>query len=648
MNKYNIAVIIAGIDEAYQNTILNGIEAYAESHDLNITIFVSFSGTMSNQRHDTGEFNIFNLPNFNMFDGAILLTNTIAYQPVVGDILSRIKQAGIPAVSIDNDIADFYHIGINNGIAMRRITEHFIKYHKFNKLNYISGPQDNPESIARLDAFLEVLKENNIEIENERIYYGDFRAPSGKAAVSQFMNSALEKPQAIICANDVMAISAMTELADSGMSIPADIAVSGFDNTYSGKNYFSELTSVERPLALSGELACQKLLNHFNDTPQERSVILDMCPKFTESCGCTHNSVSDIHTFKQTNYDNFIKFGKTSDYLIMVNRMSCELVECDSFSEYIEVLKPFVREINAEEFYLCICDDWTIDSKVSDNLTKNEFNQFTVHGYTENLLVPLAYKNGKFCEHEQFKSEKLIPGMFDSDESRKSRYFIPLHFREKCLGYMVIVNSRFPLDSSMFQTWCITISNALENIRKIIFLDYAVKKLDRLYTVDTLSEIYNRNGFVKNTSSLYSYCIKRKRPVMLMFIDMDELKTINDTYGHNVGDRAIHDIASAIRKSCTKGEVYCRFGGDEFIIFGADYSEKNAERLIEKIEFNIQEINETKNNPYKLSASSGYHITCPNTETDIFSLVTLADNIMYVQKKKKKTSKYLKNNTYID
>lgn len=641
MKSYNIAVIIAGIDEGYQNTILKGIERFSSNNSINVAVFVSFSGVMGNQRHDAGEFNIFNLPDFAKFDGAILLTNTIAYEPVVNDILDRIKAAGIPAVSIDNDIPEFYHIGIDNGKAMREITEHYIHEHSCRTFNYISGPKDNPESIARLNSFLQVLEENHIPIEQERIYYGDFRSPSGREAINKFLNSELSLPQALICANDVMAVSAMISLNSAGIRVPEDITVSGFDNTYSAQNYPTELTSVERPLKRSGELACQILLNHFKNIDQQRSVLLDMHPRYTESCGCENSDrkYNDLKSVKRLNYKNYAKYESASEYLSLMNRMSCQLVECDSLKDYIESLKPFIQEIKAEEFYLCICDDWNGDCSQSEH----GFSDFTVKGYTDKIQVPLAYFNGEFSELPDFSSSEILPGLFRPSEKGRFYYFIPIHFRERCLGYMAIMNSHFPLESSMFQTWCITISNMLENIRKIICLDYAVHKLDNLYTVDTLSGIFNRNGFVRETTSLFSQCKKNKTNVMLMFLDMDDLKYLNDNFGHSAGDRAIKATARAIQNACHEEEVFCRFGGDEFIIFAADYTEEKAKQLTDRINDNIIKSQNIIPVPYTLSASIGYYITCPKEEDDIFQLVTIADNVMYETKKRKKMSKYLKN-----
>lgn len=642
MKGHKVAVIIEEINQSYQSAILNGIASAAEEFSLNISAFISFSGALNNPRHDTGEFNIFSLPDFSDFDGAILLTNTLAYQPVITDILARIKKSGIPAVSIDNDIPYFYHIGIDNKTAMRKITEHMINVHGFTKFSYISGPKDNPESADRLNGFLEVLEDNGISIDDDRIFYGDFRAPSGKAAIEYFLDQSLELPEAIICANDVMAASAINRLTAEGYSVPNDVAVTGFDNTYSNHNFQVELTSVERPLSLSGRLACKMLYNHFRNMAQQRNVILNMSARFTESCGCSDNALYDIMEFKELNYRNYMKFENSQSYMAVLNKMSCQLLACNTFDEYISSMKEIVIEINPEEFYFCLCENWASESAVDRTYSKEKTDVSIPTTYTEDMLVPIAYKRGDFFDCHKITSRDIIPEISDSDETGKFYYIIPLHFAERCLGYMVILNSKLPLHNSMFETFCISISNSLENIRKLICLEYAVDRLGRLYAQDTFSGIYNRNGFVQATDGAYHECMKNHKDVMLMFIDLDGLKKINDTYGHSVGDNAICSIADVLIESCTNGEIFCRFGGDEFIVFGADYSDSDAKALTEKISQNIKKINEKKVNPFELSASTGYVIAQPKEEEDIFNFVTAADKIMYNEKRKKKLSRYLK------
>ena len=643
MKSYKIALIIEEINQSYQSAILDGIAASIGEFSFEVSAFVSFSGAMINPRHDSGEFNIFSLPDFRNFDGAILLTNTIAHQPVIKDILSRIKDAGIPAVSIDNNIPGFYHIGIDNKTAMRKITEHLIKVHKFTRFGYISGPADNPESADRLSAFLEVLEENGIAIDEDRIYYGDFRAHSGKAAVEEFLAQEKDMPEAIICANDAMASSAVGRLIADGYFVPDDIAVTGFDNTYNISNYQIELTSVDRPLALSGHLACKTLYNHFNKVPQEQSMVLSMSAHFTQSCGCSGRNSMTISDVKELNYRNYTRFENALEFVSAINRLSTDLLGCSDFDEYTTRLKGFVCELGIEEFYFCLCDNWKSHSAHTTGIdTKGESIKIPKK-YTKELLVPIAYKSGKFYDCGKISRADIIP---DVGENRcgngRLYYIIPLHFGERCLGYMIISNSRISLHNSMFETLCIALSNSLENIRKLSVLEYAVDRLGKLYAQDTFSGIYNRNGFVTATSQIYSECVKNQRNIMLMFIDLDGLKKINDTYGHSVGDMAICNIADVLTQSCVSGEIYCRFGGDEFIVFAADYTEKNARDLTLTIESNIEKINESKEHPFVLSASTGYVIDVPEEGEDIFRFVTAADNIMYTQKRKKKLSHYLK------
>ncbi|MBQ8181426.1 MAG: GGDEF domain-containing protein [Ruminococcus sp.] len=643
MKSYKIALIIEEINQSYQSAILDGIAASVNEFSFEVSAFVSFSGAMINPKHDFGELNIFSLPDFKNFDGAILLTNTITHQPVIADILSRIKEAQIPTVMIDNDIEGLYHIGIDNKTAMRKIAEHLISVHKFTRFGYISGPVNNPESADRLSAFLEVLEENNISIDNDRIYYGDFRAHSGKAAVEEFLSQEIDMPEAIICANDVMASSAISRLISKGYSVPGDIAVTGFDNTYNINNYQIELTSVDRPLELSGRLACKALYNHFINHPQDRSTVLSMSARFAESCGCSGKNVMTIGDVKELNYRNYRRFENALDFVSTLNRLSSGLLGCNDFDEYVVKLKEFITELGIEEFYFCLCDNW--NSHSSNKSVIDEKNEKIPKNYTNKLLVPIAYKSGKFYDVDMISKNDLIPAVGEKNNSAKGRlyYIIPLHFGERCLGYMVISNSKMSLHNSMFETLCITISNSLENIRKLSVLEYAVDRLGKLYAQDTFSGIYNRNGFVSATSHIYKDCVKKRRNIMLMFIDLDGLKKINDTYGHSVGDTAICNIADALTKSCVSGEIYCRFGGDEFIVFAADYTEADAKKLTADIEMNIKKINDSNENPFVLSASTGYIIDIPEEGEDIFRFVTAADNIMYTQKRKKKLSLHLKN-----
>ncbi len=646
-NRTHIAVIVSTIDEEYQSDILSGIRQYAFANHITLEHFVAFGNIGGDMRHDTGEYNIFSLANFKRFDGVILVINTIQLADCMENVLANVRKAGIPAVCLDKDVADFYTIGIDNESAMREMVEHFIVHHGFTRINYISGPVENIDSRQRLQAYRSALEAHGIPVEEGRIYQGNFMSKDGTDAVRAFLHSSLALPEAIVCANDTMAIAAMNALAKHGVRVPEDIAVSGFDYIYDGRNFAPSLTTVERPLVRAGQLACQKILSHIRGTKMERSTILDTKCRYSHSCGCCEAPVMDTDEFKKRNFKVLESF--TND-VSLVSRMGSALAECDNLEECTVNLQRFIPEMGCKEFYLCLCDGWK-QGIMMDETEENYLmhilspNNYIVSGFGETIQVPLAYKDGKYIQVQDFSVDEMLPGLFDAETEPGNYYFVPLHFRERCIGYCVFKDSNFPIQSKLFHTAVMNIANSLESVRKIICLDRVTQKLNKLYTIDPLANINNRNGFRIGTQQLYSYCINTKKPVMLMFLDMDGLKYINDTFGHKDGDNAISSMAEALRLACTGGEICCRFGGDEFIIFAADYTEERARLLKKRIYQLLDEINQTNNLPYEVAASIGYHITVPERGVDLFQLATIADNVMYAEKKKKKTSRYLKRRT---
>lgn len=643
-NPIHIAVIVSTIDEVYQSGILSGIRQFAFANRVTLEHFVAFGNIGSDHSHDIGEYHIFSLANFSRFDGVILIINTIQDAACLEQVLRRVRESGIPAVCIDKDVEGLYSIGIDNETAMYSMVEHFIVHHGFRQINYVSGPEDNVDSMLRLKAYRSALTAHGIPVEEERIYRGRFVARDGALAVQSFLSSPDEFPEAIVCANDNMAVAAVNALMQRGVRVPEDVAVSGFDYTENARNYAPSVTSVERPLTRVGMLACQKILNHLDGKPQERCTTLETRCCFSQSCGCNAVPLVNSIEFRQQTYDHLESF--TED-VSLSSRLASALADCDSMQDFISKLRLFIPEFGCREFYLCLRDSWKRDimpneSDENDLMHILEPEPEPEDSYGNTIMVPLAYKEGEFIEMEDFPTAEMLPGLFDEDNAPGNYYFVPLHFRERTMGYIVIRDSIFPTSSKLFHSCMIDIANYLENVRKIICLDRITQKLNKLYTLDSLANINNRNGFRISTQHLYQSCINAGKPVMLMFLDMDGLKFINDTYGHKSGDTAIATMAEVLRTACSNGEVCCRFGGDEFIIFAADYTEARAKALSEQILSLLDRVNRERGYPFTLGTSLGYHITIPQEGVNLFQLVTIADNIMYEQKKKKKTSRYLK------
>jgi LacI family transcriptional regulator len=178
-------------------------------------------------------------------------------------------------------------VDADNRSGTKALVCHLVEVHGFRRLFYVAGPTDAPDAIARRSAFNEVLAEHK-GMQPAGFYEGRFSAISGKLAAQEIMAGRdRDLPDAIVCANDQMAIGAMRELQEGGLRVPEDIAVAGFDDIYPGTLIAPSLTTVRQPMRQLGQRACSRLLDRIADpTLPHRVELLPTELIVRESCGC--------------------------------------------------------------------------------------------------------------------------------------------------------------------------------------------------------------------------------------------------------------------------------------------------------------------------------------------------------------------------
>ncbi|MBQ9983950.1 MAG: GGDEF domain-containing protein [Lachnospiraceae bacterium] len=165
------------------------------------------------------------------------------------------------------------------------------------------------------------------------------------------------------------------------------------------------------------------------------------------------------------------------------------------------------------------------------------------------------------------------------------------------------------------------------------------QKLAAMSKTDQLTGLYNRWGFLENVQSLATNPMNLGKEIMVLYADMDNLKIINDRYGHDEGDFAIKEIASILKEAFRNTDVVARFGGDEFVAFAiigiTDY-ENIMKQRIEEI---TATHNAKANKPYRIEMSVGICETYCSPSLDITEILDIADRRLYIEKKKRKESR---------
>lgn len=628
MEIKNIAVVVSGLDEEYQYNIIKGINQFAKENNINVSYFAAFGGVVDSRRFDLGEYSIYNLTNFSAFDGAIFMANTFSDAEIRGHIAERIRESEIPAVVFEcGEYTDFYEISIDNYAVMKELVEHVIRHHSAKVINYISGPLANPEAKVRYDAFRAAMEENGLEVDEDRIFHGFFRSYDGKHAIETFVESGKPLPDAFICANDSMALTALSALEKYGYKVPEDVIVTGFDNIFSARNSCPALTTVDRPLFNAGYTSCQILYNVLCGREQQRITRLDASVVLSESCGCSSVTTEDLKEYRKRTYRHI---EDTNSNINLLNRLTAGLSDTKTSEETFDVIESIVRELDCDKFCLCLTSDWQ-DNAENDRSVSIDID------YSEFMTAPLIWEKGQRRSLDYFPSSQMFPEKLESGGNIS--YFLPLHFGERCLGYYIISNGEYLIYSLLCYTLTMNISNSIENVRKLYHLNKAMEELNRLYVIDPLCNIYNRNGFINTADDMLRRCVEERRRVMLSFIDMDGLKYINDNYGHNEGDFAIQRLATIIQGCCGRNSICARFGGDEFIILSVNAKRDEDANLERRFAEDLENMNRIINKPYKLSASLGSVIKTLSSGDTLYSLIKEADDRMYEIKRQKKRSR---------
>lgn len=636
MERKKIAVVLAYISEEYAYMTLWGIEQEAFKHDMDVYVFNADASNGGRAKHNTGEYNIYNLVDYSAFEGVIFLSNLIESGPVREALTEDIRRSGIPAISLDAEIEGFSFVGVDNYKPMKEIVDHLIEVHGFTKINCVAGPDFNADSQARLAAYCDSMKEHGLPVEEKRIFRGDFSSAHGRRSAHLMLESEDGLPQAVVCADDMTAISVRNVFVENGIDIPGQVALTGFDNSFDARFSTPRLTTVYRDQEEAGRQAVLEILYEVEGNAAKE---LNTASKliFRESCGCCGDEKEDIYTLCQQYLADRDSF---SQQLVSNTIMVEELNESNSLTEFMDSLEKQVVQLKGASFYLCLNSEFMgyLQSMEETVESDKKFTEnYLVEGYSDVMSVAMACENGKRVYYNDFPSKHMIPNIEGpAGEKAHTYFFSAVHFTDRCMGYAVLVDSHHAMSNPFYSTWRLNLCNGLESLRKQETQKNMLKHMNRMYVTDPLTGLYNRFGLARYAQSRYEQCAIEGKPYMLLFADMDGLKHINDKYGHGAGDEAILEFASAMKKACAAEEICGRFGGDEFVVCAHNYSKEDAASYVERLQAILEETNERLQKPYKISASHGFEVGIPVAGESLMHYIDIADKKMYMRKKKKK------------
>ncbi|MBR6896554.1 MAG: GGDEF domain-containing protein [Lachnospiraceae bacterium] len=630
MARKVIALCVTGYNCEYETMIVEGVYNKCQEENINLLVFNPLMvkpslnlGIKADPSIVRGESEIFNLINYDHLDGIVMVGESFMDTGMVAKINDRALERNIPVVNInDPEHPVQYNIELSDKNAMETVMRHLVEDHGLRIINFVGGFPGNLQTEERLAAYKKVLTENGIPIEEDRIDYGHFWREAVDC-VDKFMKAPV-KPQAIAFANDTMAFFAMDYLKEHGYSIPDDIVITGFDGIKDCFDYDPTLTSVRRAFSTSGVRAVEMLIDVWHGKKPDTQYVESELLK-NQSCGCAPKKVERFNYYDERYFSKNL-YGEFNSYL---QTMNMSFAETSTARQLFMDLKAGADFFKLNRVFICICDGVeNPERRLSDAGRKR-------YGLTQKC-VSMTQINHDVEVGTVFSTADYVPVDIMHDATPCAFFFSPLYFRDTFLGYIAYEPKVIRHEiGNLLCTWTMQIANNAGSFYMKNELQYVVERLDDLYARDSLTGLYNRRGMDKNMPMI-ERAVRDGDYVACIVSDVDNLKKVNDAFGHEGGDTLIIRVAVALSEAFPKNAINVRTGGDEFLTFFTCEKEPDVAAMIRKVDNTLEDFNKHSGLPYKVCCSCGF-VTRRIASSDEFDEMTkLADERMYLVKQERK------------
>lgn len=643
LNKGNMKIIgvaLSGAQDEATSEYLYNISERARELGYKLLIFNTFSELYGDDNPDDPAKSIFKIINYDILDGIIVLTETIKSKSVLDAIVFNAKQKNIPMASILTPIEGAYNIVFNFRENFRAIIDHVIEEHDCKRVYFISGFKGNDFAEDRIMCFRESMAAHGLEIDERGIGYGDFwDRPTYELVEKWIKHDKLPKPDAIICANDSMAIATCLKLSEYGYRVPDDIIVTGHDGIEAERYHSPRLTTAITNIEGASRRAVEVIDEVLNGRNPEKYIEVKSQLVLSESCGCTQSSQ---HKLNQKISELYSVIGGYNAFETHLNNMTMRLTKDDDFDIFRIHLAEYMESAWASNAWICMAPGgMTSLPLTADELADESTYQPPEAKFFEGdkLVNVMAWEKGQnYSPAEiEFDRSDILPNLIQKLEKHDFIFFTPIFFRNAPQGYIGLCCGLTFNSLKSTSTFMSYLNMMLEVVKQKFFISSVVSQLKSMYILDFMTSLYNRRGFYTKIKPQLENCVSLKYDLMVVSVDMDGLKKINDTYGHNEGDNAIKTLSTLLCQSVDANTIVSRFGGDEFVVAGVfPDGEAVARKFKKNLKRKIDAFNEISEKPYEISASIGISITKPDETTNLDELIELADSIMYSQKEKHK------------
>lgn len=423
-DKNVIGICTAELDQKFHRKLLRRITKELSDLGYYVMLFGSDSDMFQLNESDLADASVFDLMNLERLDVVILFSETIKQQSILNHIVKTVTAANKPVIAVGKELEQCYNVIYDTTTAFEELVRHIVEYHGIHEVNFISGQKGNDIAEERLAIYRKVLDDNDILYEEDRVGYGDFWFGPTRQVMDEFIQPHKVPPEAIICANDSMAVTVCDYLREHNIKVPEEIFVAGIDGLEEGIMHTPGITTCARDEVNDAKTIAGMVKHLCQGQTVSRTTVLEYHMQLSQSCGCQGTHLFDADALiSRLN----LGLGQYHADVRYYSDMTEEFLHCKDDKEFWEIVGNYMLDNS----FVCINSDLSV-SGGGESAER-------VDGFTKNMKA-LVKLEGKVIESECLR-EKIIPEAGMNVLSEGPVLVLPIHFREKVVGYMGIWNA---------------------------------------------------------------------------------------------------------------------------------------------------------------------------------------------------------------
>ncbi|MBQ8010954.1 MAG: substrate-binding domain-containing protein [Oscillospiraceae bacterium] len=551
-----IGIIMGKVYKEVNHAQLCGIleQAYARGFSAFVFTLTAENGEAKIMQ---GEENLFSLINFSMLDGIIYLPYTFSadeYREYIEAFL--VHHCPKPMISISMESGFCPNIWYDDRLEFSEVVNHLIEEHGCRKIHCLTGNQGQPVAEQRLAGYRDAMERAGLPVGEEDVTYGDFWKYAALQLAEEFACGARQMPDAVVCANDIMAIALCDAFKEYGVSVPEDVLVAGYDGTLESRIHSLPVTTYSTSWKQLGRNAMCMLYEMITGEPSP-------CEQYEQgklfcrkSCGC----VKDMELTGGERFD----YQRLEDNFTDSN-LSTQFLTADSLHSFIQktyhMTYVFLKleQCGSEMLTLCFCEDW--DRAEIDGYTRT----YRTKGYSDRMIW-IDFEGTR----RMFLTAQMVPEQVLEIKEPSVTFFTAMHFQDRCFGYALLtLKGMADGFNQHYLHFCREINNGLE----FLCIQNELKSLAyRRYLSqirDELTGLYNRSSFNEKWTQLREKAKTYHEECFILGFSLSGLHRIKETCGSLERDKYLVEFSDILRNCCQNQEMCFRAREGEFLVIGS-------------------------------------------------------------------------------